>query len=298
MSKILVIGGSGFMGSHVADELTKQGHDVTIYDMRPSPWLNANQKMIEGDILDLDKLNQSFEGMDYVYHFAGVADIGEASSDPLTTIQSNIMGCTLALEACVKQKVKRLFYASTVYVYSDRGSFYRASKQSAETIVEAYHEKFGLDYTILRYGSLYGERSQPWNGLKRYVSQAVREGRINYRGTGRERREYVYVKDAAKLSVKAMEEDYLNTSLTITGTQVLKSEELLTMIEEIIGKKIDVQYTQHNDPNTANDHYVMTPYRFTPKPGKKLVPPEFVDIGQGILCLVEEVYHEQNHQQV
>ena len=138
MDKVTVIGGSGFMGSHVADELTNRGYDVTIYDVVPSPWLKKNQKMVEGDIQDLKTLQNCIRDSKYVYHYAGVADIGESADKPIDTIKTNIVGTATCLEACVNENIERFIYASTVYVYSDRGSFYRASKQSAEIIIESF----------------------------------------------------------------------------------------------------------------------------------------------------------------
>ena len=231
MDKVVVIGGSGFMGSHVADELSNRGYDVTIFDTEPSPWIHKNQKMFEGDIQDLDALQKCIRSSRYVYQYAGIADIGESVGNPINTIRTNIMGTTMCLEACVRENVERFIYASTMYVYSDKGSFYRASKQSAEIIIESFQDKYDLDYTILRYGSLYGSRSQPWNGLRKYVTQAIKENKIIYSGTGHERREYIHVNDAANLSVKALDSKYKNTSLTITGTEILNSTELLTMIK-------------------------------------------------------------------
>ena len=82
MKKVVVIGGSGFIGSHTADELSKLGYSVTIFDRRPSPWLRADQNMIEGDILDVDSLCFGLKNADIVYHCAGVSDINEASDRP------------------------------------------------------------------------------------------------------------------------------------------------------------------------------------------------------------------------
>lgn len=290
MTNVLVIGGSGFMGSHLADELSNRGYSVTIYDREPSSWKRADQRFIQGDILERDKLMEVVRGFEIVYHFAGVADIGEAAEDPHRTLNVNVMGTTNVLEACRHAGVKRFMFASTIYVYSDRGSFYRVSKQATEAIVEAYRERFHLDYTILRYGSLYGERAQVWNGLKKYVSQAFREGKIVYKGTGRERREYIHVSDAARLSVDALDPKYVNHSLTLTGYEVFESQQLLKLIEEIIGKKIEIVFL---DLPEKNDHYEMTPYRYSAKPGVKLVSNQFVDLGQGILRLVEEIAREQ-----
>jgi UDP-glucose 4-epimerase len=286
-SKAVVIGGSGFLGSYLADALTEAGYAVTIFDVNPSPWRRIEQKMIIGDIREAAAVNHCLRGARYVYHLAGIADIGQASASPKETVEQNIIGSINVLEACLQEKVERLIYASTVYVYSQHGSFYRVSKQAVESLIEAYQERFGLEFTILRYGSLYGPRSQAWNGLKRYVTQAVTEGRISYRGSGEERREYIHVKDAAQLSLAILAPEYANQCLILTGTQVLKSKELLHMIREILGGKVELDF----NPETRDpEHYTLTPYRFTPREARKIVPNVFVDIGQGVLDLVAEVY--------
>ena len=291
MKKVVVIGGAGFMGSHTADELSNRGYRVTIFDRIPSPWLRDDQQMIVGNILDRDAVYKAVKGAKYLYHFAGIADIGLAKSRPFDTVNLNVMGTTIALEAAVNAEVERFIFASTMYVYSPYGSFYRASKQAAETVLEAYHELYGMDYAILRYGSLYGPRAQDWNGLRGYVSQVVRKGKLEYCGTGKERREYIHVRDAARLSVDVLNEEHKNQAITVTGNQILKSQELIDMIFEISGVKQDVVFAREE---LSEDHYTMTPYRYTPKRAKKLVPDEFVDIGQGILDIVEEIHHEKD----
>jgi UDP-glucose 4-epimerase len=289
MDKVVVIGGAGFMGSHTADILSERGFKVTIFDNKVSSWLRADQEMIVGDILDRDSVNAVVSGAKYLYHFAGSADIDEAKERPFNTIHLNIMGTTVALEAAVKSGVERFIYASTMYVYSPYGSFYRASKQAAEIIIETYQESFDLDFTFLRYGSLYGPRSQDWNGLRRYVSQVIQEGKLDYRGTGKERREYIHVRDAARLSVDILDEIHKNKAITVTGHQVLNSEELIDLIFEIAGIDKNVVFSQDN---FSQDHYVMTPYRYTPKQAKKLMPDEFIDLGQGVLEIIEDIHGE------
>jgi UDP-glucose 4-epimerase len=289
MDKVVVIGGAGFIGSHTADILSDRGFKVTIFDHQPSTCLRADQEMVVGDILDRDTVNAVVSGAKYLYHFAGIADIGEAKERPFDTVNLNVMGTTVALEAAAKFGVERFVYASTMYVYSPYGSFYRASKQAAEIIIEAYQEKFDLDFTFLRYGSLYGPRSQAWNGLRRYVSQVIQEGKLDYRGTGKERREYIHVHDAARLSVDILDEIHKNKAITVSGHQVLNSEELIDLIFEITGVEKNVVFSQDN---FSQDHYVMTPYRYTPKQAKKLMPDEFIDLGQGVLEIIEDVYQE------
>ena len=289
MEKAVVIGGGGFLGSHLADELTDRGIHVVIFDISQSQWIRPEQEMIIGDVFDTRKLHDAISGATYCYHFAGIADIGESRQQPLETLRVNVMGTSAVLEAVRSHKVKRFLYASTMYVYSPFGSFYRASKQASETIIEAYQQEFDVSYTLLRYGSLYGPRSQKWNGLRKYVNEIVRHGRIEYPGTGLELREYIHVKDAARLSADVLADRFKNRAITITGTQLQSSAETIGLIFEIAGKEKRVVYS---DKKTESHHYEMTPYRYTPKDAYKLIPAEFIDFGQGILQLVEEASEE------
>ena len=288
LKNILVIGGSGFMGSHTADVLSENEHVVSILDKVSSPWLREDQTMIVADMMESDILESSMKGVDCVYYFAGIADIGEAKSNPYNTIEINIMGLTKVLEAAVKNNVKQFIYASTMYVYSSHGSFYRASKQAAEIIIEAYQENYGIDFVFLRYGSLYGPRSQDWNGIKGFSQQVVKTGILEYSGNGSEVREYIHVLDAAKLSVKALQEEYRNRAVTITGQQSMKVSDMFSMIFEIEGKEADINYL---DEHKGSSHYGNTPYRYTPKTSMKIIPTEFVDLGQGLLDIVEEIHN-------
>lgn len=290
--KVVVIGGSGFLGSHVAEELSDRGFNVVVYDAEPSPWIRNDQKMVVGTLENSDTLKKELRDASFVYHFAGIADIKKAEDHPLEALRSNIMGSANVIEACLNNnRLKRLVFASSVYVYSDQGSFYRVSKQTVEMLLEAYQQRYGLNYTILRYGSLYGPRSQDWNGLKQRINQAVKEKRIDYPGTGEERREYIHVKDAARMSVDVLGEGYNNGCFTLTGTQILSSRALLELINEIMGGDITLDF---DGSNSAVGHYGLTPYRYTPKTARKIVPVTFYDIGQGILELIDEVYQANN----
>jgi len=152
--KVVVIGGSGFIGSHVADQLTEEGFDVVIYDKQKSKWLKNDQSFVSGDILDNDKLNHTIADSSFVYNFAGMSDLNLSRNQPLNTIKFNILGNLNVMEACCLNKVERFIYASSVYVHSREGGFYRCSKQASEEYIEEFYKCYGLKYTIMRYGSL------------------------------------------------------------------------------------------------------------------------------------------------
>ncbi len=287
---ITVFGGSGFLGSHVCDKLSDAGHDVTIFDIVESRWLRKDQTFVVGDILDESAVSDAVKNADIVFNFAGIADIGEAHEKPLDTVRYNVVGNTIILEACKFYQVKRYIFASTVYVYSQSGSFYRCSKQACETFIENYYENYGLEYTILRYGSLYGPRANEKNAIFRFVDQALKEKKISYFGSRNSLREYIHVEDAAQCSVEILKPEYANQSIVLTGHQPMTVENLLKMIAEMLGEDISFEF-EHN-PNKS--HYEVTPYSFNPKVGKKFAPPLHIDLGQGVLKVIEEIY-EKNH---
>jgi UDP-glucose 4-epimerase len=280
-----VIGGSGFLGSHVADQLSDAGYRVRIYDRRASPWLRADQEMIEGDLLDIDRVGRAVQGAHVVYNFAALADLNEARDKPLETVRINVLGTVQVLEACRHHGVKRFVYASTVYVYSREGGFYRCSKQAAEHYVEEYERSYGLDYTILRYGSLYGPRADASNGLYRIVRDALTQGRISYVGNADSIREYIHVEDAARASVAVLAEEFRNQSVVLTGSERMRVLDLLKMLAEILGMPDAVDF---RDQNYAG-HYVRTPYAYQPRLGRKYAPTVHIDLGQGLLQLIDEV---------
>jgi len=286
--KIIVFGGSGFLGSHVADALTDAGYDVTIYDIRPSPYLRNTQKGIIGDILDSSKVEEAVKNSDVVYNFAGLADINDASQRPLESVKYNILGNSIILEACCKAQVKRFVFASTLYVYSKAGSFYRSTKQACELLIENYHEIFGLPYTILRYGSLYGPRADDKNFIHRVIKQALTEGKIVREGDGEEIREYIHVLDAAKGSVDILSEEFVNQHVILTGQQQMKIKDLLIMINEMLDNKIKIEFL----PAGKNHNYEITPYSFEPKVGKRLTSRTYLDLGQGILDNISAIYRD------
>ncbi|MBO4335967.1 MAG: NAD(P)-dependent oxidoreductase [Desulfovibrio sp.] len=281
---ITVFGGSGFLGSHICDKLTAAGHNVTIVDLNPSPWLKAKQTMVCGNILDEEVVNRAVKGSDFVFNYAGIADIGEANARPVDTARINVLGNVMVLEACRKEKVKRYVFASSLYVYGKSGGFYRCSKQACEIYIENYQSMHGLPYTILRYGSLYGPRADNRNAIHRFVHEALTTGTITYYGPPTALREYVHVDDASSATLEILDAQYENQNIIISGNQPMRVGDLFKMIEEMLGKKLDICF--QNDPNSG--HYQITPYAFMPRIGRKLVPPLTVDLGQGILRVMEE----------
>jgi len=286
--KIVVTGGAGFTGSHLVDELASRGHEVVVFDLRASAWLPRSARMVTGDLSDLAALQQVVDGADAVYHLAGFADLNAARTKPLETVNANIIGTVNLLEAMRAKGVKRFLFASTVYVYSREGGFYRCSKQACESYIEEYARAFDLRYTVLRYGSLYGPRADRTNGVYRLLASAIERSKIEYTGAPDDIREYIHVEDAARLSADALAPEFEGQHVLLTGPSSTRAADLFMMFQEILGRRIDIDYR-----HTTAGHYAVTPYAYTPRPGRKLVTTHYVDMGQGLLRMVEDLHRER-----
>ena len=300
MSKnAIVFGGSGFLGSHVADNLSESGYNVTLFDIQPSPYIRPDQSMVVGNILNSDKVNDALKNQSVIFHFAGLSDLDKGTDQPLEVANQNILGTINLLNGAVKNNIQRFVFASTIYVYSRLGGFYRCSKQATELFIEEFKNRYGLDYTVLRYGSLYGTRADNNNGIRNYLLQGLRDGKITYPGTGNEMREYINVKDAARLTVDILSPEYKNQHIVVTGHHLMKTRDMLEMIKEMLKKDIRLEFSIK--PN--NYHYSITPYSFIPKVGSKLVSNLYVDMGQGFLECLQELsqglaHHETTNKKI
>ncbi len=283
--RAVVIGGSGFLGSHVADQLSVEGHSVCIYDRVASPWQRPDQEMVVAELSDEVSLSEAIDGTDIVYNFAALADLDEAMSRPKETAEVNILGNMNVLESCRHHDVARFVFASTVYVNSREGGFYRCSKKAAEEYIQEYQHVYDMDYTILRYGSLYGPRAPDSNSLRVILGQAISDGVIRYGGSPEEIREYVHVEDAARASVSILGESYRNRTVVVTGLESIRMSDLLAMCAEILGLPQNIEYLE----DSQTGHYIRTPYAYRNNLARKYIPSLTIDLGQGILQLINEL---------
>lgn len=266
--KILVTGGSGFIGSHVADQLSKKGHKVSIYDKQKSLYLKKNQLFYKGDILNFKALEKIVKKNQIVYHFAGLSDLNDAIKNPLLSVKLNILATVKLLDFCKKYKIKRFVHASSVYANSKDGGFYRSSKKAAEEYIEEYKNIHNLKFSILRFGSLYGSRSKNENGLIKILSKALKKKQIEYSGTKNSEREYINVEDAAKACVKILSKKFENKYIIITGNKKIKIFKLLKFIKNEIRSNKKIKYLKSG--KYFQGHYVSNPYTYKSKLGQKL----------------------------
>ena len=198
--QVAVIGGGGFIGSHVVDHLVQAGHQVHVIDIAPR-WRNPGARYHELDLFDDDGLAGALAGCAAVFHLAGASDVNDVAADPVAAVRLNVEGTARVLEAARRQGCGRVLLASTVWVYgatagySERtedapvdlrltGHLYVATKLSAEMLMHSYLEMYGQEFTILRYGIPYGPRMRDALVVARFVRAARNGDPIAIAGTG------------------------------------------------------------------------------------------------------------------
>lgn len=285
MKKVLVFGGSGFLGDYLVKQLISNGYDVTIADIKES---NSSAQFIYCNILKLPDLEKVFQNkFDFVYNLAGFANLEDAINQPILTMKLNLIANMCIVELCVKHNVKKYIFASSAYAMSEKGSFYGISKLASEKSIEEYNKKQGLNFVIIRYGSVYSEKPFDNNYIFNLIKKSINSGTIEHNGDGQEYREYIHALDAAKLSVDVLEsEQFLNKHVVLTGSQGIKRVDLFNMINEIMGNKLIIKLNCDYESN----HYKFTPYSFQASISKKLVPNPQIDLGQGILEIIRHVH--------
>lgn len=283
--KILIIGSGGFLGTKVVDELNRYNYKLTLFDKSKIKNNSNKNQIITSDINNLNQLKKAIRGQDIVYNFAGFSDLSSSKFKAKETVNENILNLVNILDECVKNKVKKFMYASTIYVDSDKGFFYKCSKKAAEDYITEYKKIYNLDYTIFRYGSLYGPGSDFNNGLYKLVKNILKKKIVKFNGSKESQREYIHVTDAARASVELLNKNYNNQKIIISGQECIKSEDLFSLLKEILNKNKKIVYSKIKE----DGHYLKTPYVFNKEIVKKYTLPFHVDFAQGLVDLINYV---------
>ena len=284
--KIVVLGGSGFIGSHVADALSRKGHKITIFDKKKSRWLRDDQKMIVGDIFNYNALENAIRSNKIVYNFAALSDMNQAMHEPLSCAKVNILGTVQALNLCLKYKVRRFIHASSIYATSSQGGFYSCSKRAAEDYLVEFNKSYKLNYTILRFGSVYGPRSDKNNGIRIILDKAISQKKIIYLGNKKAVRKYINVFDAAKACVEILKSRYENKCVVLTGPKSIKISELLKFLAKILNINSKIIF---KDEKGNTGHYIKTPNLYEAKKGRGLLLRSRINFHDGLLSLIQDI---------
>ena len=257
--RVLVTGGSGFIGSHVVDKLRQRGHEPVIYDLRPSPWHQDPAHPVDtvlGSITDREALERALHSCDAVAHLAAVADVNDVHASPEDAERVNARGTVAVLEACRRAGVKRVVYASTIWVYSDTESdevdeetllpppshLYTSTKLAGELYCKSYQELYGIDYTILRFGIPYGPRAREAAVIPAFVNKAFKGEPLTLSGDGMQSRRFVYVEDLADGVARGIDDVATNRVYNLVSDENVTIRQIAELVQEIVGNT-EIVYT-------------------------------------------------------
>lgn len=276
MAHYLVTGAAGFIGSHTSNMLLEHGHTVVgvdnmndAYDPRMKDYRLAKLKAHKGFTFHKHELADKSvidlfqnEKLDGVIHLAARAGVRYSVENPWVFLESNVTGSLNMLEVCRQFDCKKFIMASTSSIYGENPQYptpetasssepmqpYAASKKGAEALAHSYHHLFDIDVTIVRYFTVYGPAGRPDLAIFRFVKWIMEGEPIRINGDGKQSRGFTYVDDIARGTIAALKPVGYEV-INLGGHEVISINDLVTLIEDLTGKKADVQY---GPPNLAD----------------------------------------------
>lgn len=264
MTRVLVTGGAGFIGSNLTEALLKRGHFVRVLDdfstgkkenlIFVTPY--ASLEIIEGDIRDLTTCQQAIQGMEFVFHQAALPSVQRSVEDPETSNAVNVGGTLNILLAAKEEKVKRIIYASSSSVYGDTPTLpkheemspnplspYALQKYIGEQYCRLFNQLYGLDTISLRYFNIFGPKQDP-NSIYSAVIPKFIDALLHGRpptifGDGEQSRDFTYIENVVQANLLAMSAEHLHgEAINIACGERTSLNQLLSVLKKILGSKL------------------------------------------------------------
>ncbi len=261
--KVVITGGAGFIGSHLAGELARRSYQVIILDDLSTgkkeniePLLNReNVEFIQGSITDLPLLQKLFQDVHYVFHHAAIPSIRRSIENPQASHEVNVTGTLNVLLAAAENSVKKVIYASSSSVYGDIPSFpkredmmphprspYAVAKLAGEYYCHAFYQAYELPTVCLRYFNVYGPRQEPGSQYAAVIPRFIRrvsEGSppIIF-GDGEQTRDFTFVKDTVEANILAAENE-LTGVFNIGKGKSTSINQLGKLVIELVGNRVE-----------------------------------------------------------
>jgi len=256
---IAVTGGSGFIGSFLVRRLLEEGHEVVNVDIRRS---DSPGEFHMADVRNLDQLLEALDGVDVVFHLAGTV-LNTARKNPYLAVQLDVFGTANVLEACVKNEVGKVLYASSFYIYDgisperrvdegDRSSIFDAemfgvAKLMGERLVLEYSRKYGLKYVILRFGPVYGPHRRCSCVVCDFILEGLSGNPIVVWGEGRRKNQYTYVEDVVDGCIRALKAE--DTIYNLISPDYISIRELAELLASKYGFRVEFDRSKKEGPS-------------------------------------------------
>ena len=283
--RILVTGGAGFIGGHLAESFVKEGHDVTTLDIlepfydtglkqhnidaaRDAAKTNGSYEFIDGSTTDTELVDKIMQDIDVVYHQAAQAGVRASVEEPVKVTEYNINGSQTILEAARKHDVKRVINASSSSVYGkpqylpydeahphEPVSPYGASKVAVEHYMRVYTEVYGLPTVSLRYFTVYGPRMRPNMAISNFVSRCMRGKPPEIYGDGKQTRDFTYVADVVDANHRLLSDDNADgEAMNIGSTDNIDIRTLAEVVRDEIEPSLEISHTEAREGDAEHTH--------------------------------------------
>lgn len=258
MAKVVVTGGSGFIGSHVVDALMDAGHQVTVLDHGTPP--HRDEVVYEDvDLMDMSSVLAATKGAEHIFHLAAVSNVNYAHKYPVYSTALNVMGTAHVLESARINGAKRVYLASTVWVYNGApngkpadesvpfyldgaGHIYTSSKMAGEMLCHNYQQLYQVPFTVLRYGIPYGPRMREELLIPLFLKKALTGRPLTIAGKGHQYRNFVYVRDMADAHVLAMKDEAANQTYNLEGRRQVTILEVAEVMKKLLGDQVQIEF--------------------------------------------------------
>lgn len=260
--KILITGGAGFIGSHLAERLVNDGHDVVVLDSL----LRGNKltketfnkiRFIKGDVRNIDDVITASKGCDLIYHLAAVLGVDIVADNPVDTMDVEVIGTRNVIFAAELNNIKKVLYASTSGIYGhsvfestlseeilvDPRTSYAMAKRFNEIYLASHHQERGLQSISLRFFNVYGLRQDSRMVVPKFFEQAMSNAPITVFGNGEQTRDFTYIDDTIEACVRCMEIDGQEI-INIANEQEYQIKDVAYAIKEITGSQSEIQFIE------------------------------------------------------
>ncbi len=268
MTASLIFGGSGFIGSHLAEALVDKEYDVKVFDNFKNGMANLDAiideiEIVKGDFFNETDVSNALKDIDYVFHYISTTTPATAIKDPIYDIESNIIGSVKMFQCAVKNNVKKIIFPSSGgTIYGEKASFpcretdsvnpvnpYAISKLTIEKYLHYFNYAYGIDYTIFRYSNPYGERQNPFGkqGVIPIFLNKIKHGEkpLIY-GDGSMIRDYIHIKDAVDATIAVLEKKTKEKVFNVGSGEGTSLNQLIKIMSVVVGQKVIPDYIENS----------------------------------------------------
>jgi UDP-glucose 4-epimerase len=305
LSKVLVTGGCGFIGSAMVKLLLKKNFEVRAFDIsfqiddNPPP---EDAEIYKGSILDINDLTNAMDGCDYVVHLAAALGVNRTEKERLSTLAINIQGTVNVLEACVKDNIKKIVFSSSSEVYGQQSklpikennplnpkSIYAITKLAGEEYLKAFHQRYGLNYSIVRFFNVYGPLQVAEFVMPRFINAVMHNKPPIIYGKGDQTRAFCYVDDAVKGTFLTLQNSNANSEIFNIGndTELISMNDLALKIIEISQKRLMPEYIPINESDRTEEREINSRFPDISKAKKVMDYKPSISLSKGISKVIK-----------